>query len=96
MNALVIIGGAKMENLVLNFKKLLYVPNRVKWGYYEALKMCPGLPEEGGIQSYERNTGIFHKHWNAFEFVKKILWVELEGMGISQNVAHLGIASSSE
>lgn len=31
------IGDAKMENLILNFKKLLHVHSRVKWHYYEAL-----------------------------------------------------------
>lgn len=57
-----ILRDAKMENFVLKFKKLIYVHGRVKSCYYEALIICPGHPEKGGIKFYERNTGTFHKH----------------------------------
>lgn len=59
---------------------------------YKVLTLRPGLPKEGGIKSCGRN-----KQRNAFKFdCQNILCMELEGMGISQNVAHLGVASSTE
>lgn len=70
----------------------------MKWCYYKALKMCLGHPEKGGIKSSEKNTGTFHKHWDVFELdCQTFLWLEVEGMSISQTVAPFwGIASSSQ
>lgn len=69
-----ITGDANVKNIISTFKKLIYVHGRVKGCYYEALKMCPGHPEEEGIKSCERNIGPFHKPWNAFELdCQKIL-----------------------
>ena len=50
------------------------------------LKLYQCALRKEGLSS-KRKIGTFHKFWSAFEFgCQKFLWLEVEGIGIFQNV----------